>query len=226
MLTYNGVCCHPATQQVCNSGGTIESSAALDIHTKVQESTEEDYPPGFTSTLEDHSVTEGAPVQYSCRVKGQPAPDVAWFLDGTELKHGDQYKISSKDDNQLLVILAPKLSQSGTIVCQVDPQLPQSASAGCTVSPTNIVKLPKFAAETPCHSFHRDGNNNGFSSLFLVCVHRYISRHLQVEVLGSIVNNEKIDKSEVCLLESVWLSQATSTGKRSQDFVLVIQKLV
>ena len=108
--------------KVSNSGGTIESSATLDIHAKVQESTEEDYPPGFTSTLEDHSVTEGSAVQYNCRIKGQPFPEVAWFLDGTELKHGKEFKVTMKEDNLLLVILCTSLNQSGTIVCQVQPQ--------------------------------------------------------------------------------------------------------
>ena len=107
--------------KVSNSGGTIESSATLDIHAKVQESTEEDYPPGFTSTLEDHSVTEGSAVQYNCRIKGQPFPEVVWFLDGTELKHGKEFKVTMKEDNLLLVILCTSLNQSGTIVCQVQP---------------------------------------------------------------------------------------------------------
>ena len=110
---------HFVDDQVSNSGGTIESSATLDISVKVQESQVEDYPPGFTATLEDHSVTEGVAVQYSCRVKGNPFPEVTWFLDGTELSHSKEYKITRKDDNLLLVILAPTLNQSGTIVCQV-----------------------------------------------------------------------------------------------------------
>lgn len=61
-------------------------------------------PPSFTQKLQSQDVGEGAPVRFTIRVAGQPAPQVTWYKDGTKLTSSRDFEIVQDGDIHSLYI--------------------------------------------------------------------------------------------------------------------------
>ena len=75
--------------------------------------------PKFSSELKDQTVTEGSEVKLSCKVKGQPTPEITWQLNGSDIKDNSVYNISFDGEKCVLKIKDAKAEYSGTYTVQV-----------------------------------------------------------------------------------------------------------
>ena len=53
-------------------------------------------------------------VELRCEIKGQPPPEMSWFLDGEELRESADYRLPG---NGSLIIVEMKSSLSGEYLC-------------------------------------------------------------------------------------------------------------
>lgn len=93
-------------------------------------------------------------MELGCLVEGDPAPEVTWYLEGTELLDSLHYRVTG-DGNLLIVFMLPQLA--GEYVC-VAENLVGTDSAVVTV---------EFAGTSArsCERFERPGLLCGIASI-------------------------------------------------------------
>ena len=50
-------------------------------------------PPSFSQPITGIDVAEGNPTQFEAVVAGQPLPQVAWFREGVQIPHSDEFQV-------------------------------------------------------------------------------------------------------------------------------------
>lgn len=50
-------------------------------------------PPSFSQPITGIDVAEGNPTQFEAIVAGQPLPQVAWFREGVQIPHSDEFQV-------------------------------------------------------------------------------------------------------------------------------------
>ena len=54
--------------------------------------------PAFEIPLADTTVTDGEKAFFECKVTGVPMPEVAWFIDGQEIKASNDFKVTHQQN--------------------------------------------------------------------------------------------------------------------------------
>ena len=75
--------------------------------------------PKFSSELKDQTVTEGAEIKLTCKVKGHPTPEITWQKDGNDIKDNTVYNISFDGEKCVLKIKETKAEYSGMYTVKV-----------------------------------------------------------------------------------------------------------
>ena len=105
----------PVTEEKVEAVETAPAEAAP----KEEKKEKKEKGPKFSSELKDQTVTEGSEVKLSCKVKGQPTPEVIWQLNGSDIKDNSVYNISFDGEKCVLKIKDAKAEYSGTYTVQV-----------------------------------------------------------------------------------------------------------
>ena len=105
----------PVTEEKVETVETAPAEAAP----KEEKREKKEKAPKFSSELKDQTVTEGSEVKLSCKVKGQPTPEVTWQLNGSDIKDNSVYNISFDGEKCVLKIKDAKAEYSGTYTVQV-----------------------------------------------------------------------------------------------------------
>ncbi len=78
-----------------------------------------DKAPKFSSELKDQTVVEGSEVKLTCKVKGQPTPEVTWQFNGSDIKDNSVYSVSFDGEKCILKIKETKLEYAGAYTVKV-----------------------------------------------------------------------------------------------------------
>lgn len=60
--------------------------------------------PEITLKPEDVKIQEGESAQFVCKVKGQPTPEITWYLDDQPIENDDIYKVITEEGESTLVL--------------------------------------------------------------------------------------------------------------------------
>ena len=83
----------------------------------------------------NNSPTEGTSATFTCKIEGDPAPDVSWIFNGKPLKDGKRYKISNDGATYTLTLPKTKRDMSGTYIVRAkNKQGTEECSADLTVN--------------------------------------------------------------------------------------------
>jgi hypothetical protein len=97
-----------------NEAGTAESSCKV----TVLPGGERPCPPKFIIPLKKTEGTPGASAEFRVKVKGVPAPELTWFLNGKPIPDEDRFEIEDLDDgNWSLTISDIRESDFGSLRC-------------------------------------------------------------------------------------------------------------
>ena len=81
----------------CNSNVILFNVSALKAD---QESG--DFAPSFATKFGNIDCIEGVPVEFTCQIKGRPAPTVTWLINGKEVAAGLEILTRQQDDTIML----------------------------------------------------------------------------------------------------------------------------
>ncbi len=84
---------------------------------QAQEST--DKAPKFSSDFKDVEVEEEMEAKFKCKVKGDPLPDVKWFINDTEVTSEGPYVITYEEGKCTLTIKSVTRDMNGKVTCKV-----------------------------------------------------------------------------------------------------------
>ena len=103
--------------QLKNRAGVAESKAKLDVK-QSQES--KDKEPKFSSDLKDLDLEEEMEAKFKCKVKGEPMPDVTWYVNGMEVTSSEGiYVVSYEEGKCSLTIKSVTTDMNGKVTCKV-----------------------------------------------------------------------------------------------------------
>ncbi len=100
-----------------------ESAPAAESPTEGKK--KKDKAPKISSELKNQSVTEGSEVKLTCKVKGQPTPEITWQLNGSDIKDNGVYSVSFDGEKCVLKIKETKAEYAGTYTVKVRKSLLQ-----------------------------------------------------------------------------------------------------
>ncbi|XP_071495752.1 uncharacterized protein [Diadema antillarum] len=87
--------------------------------------------PRFKTRLSDKTVPDGQPFELTCKVAGQPTPDITWFKDNKQLtKDEPQYELSFMESVARLDVREAFLEDSGRYTCQATNPLGRDITSG------------------------------------------------------------------------------------------------
>ncbi|XP_015782492.1 obscurin isoform X3 [Tetranychus urticae] len=89
-------------------------------------------PPKFTQKLSDSTFGTKSPISLSCRVTGNPEPDISWYLNGNLIEPGLKYQMKRDSGLLNLTINNPSASDAGVIECRANNLL-GSDSTRCSI---------------------------------------------------------------------------------------------
>lgn len=95
--------------KLINKLGTKSSEAKAEVRGK--------YAPKFIQKLSDVNTGISVPLKLTCRVSGNPDPNVQWFFDGHAIESGLKYSIQRKGQTLHLTINNPTLKDTGVYEC-------------------------------------------------------------------------------------------------------------
>lgn len=105
--------------------------------------------PEFVIKIQDVSVRERETARFECKVKGEPAPSVVWYHDGTPLKSDDIYQIVPGPDGESALVLPEAYPEdAGTYSVMAKNDVGQ---VECQAVLTIIGKLHKDVIQTHNH---------------------------------------------------------------------------
>ena len=101
-----------------NEAGKSESVAKVFV-------TEREYPPEFTNEGQDepYFVKRGDDAKLSVTLKGNPLPDVQWFVDDKPLKSNFHYEITEDGHERSLCLREVTLDDRGVYKCEATSTL-------------------------------------------------------------------------------------------------------
>ena len=73
--------------------------------------------PDFVEVPQDLKVTEGDEAVLSCKVTGQPTPDVTWYVEDKQVLPSDRVSVETNRDRHKLVIHKAELDDEGMYKC-------------------------------------------------------------------------------------------------------------
>uniref|UniRef100_A0A0N4ZKF6 Obscurin n=1 Tax=Parastrongyloides trichosuri TaxID=131310 RepID=A0A0N4ZKF6_PARTI len=88
-------------------------------------------PPEFVELIRSCTTEPGADAILTCKVKGEPRPEISWTKDGVKLVESDRIKIEHAKDNSIkLTIFNATLQDSGEYRCDATNELGAAWSEG------------------------------------------------------------------------------------------------
>ncbi len=76
-------------------------------------------PPRFVQPVNALQVVEGSQAVFETTVAGQPLPEVAWFREGHQIQHSDEFQVLRDGNKCLLVIKEVFPEDSGVFTCRI-----------------------------------------------------------------------------------------------------------
>ena len=103
--------------QLKNRAGVAECKAKLDVKPS-QES--KDKAPIFASELKDLDLEEEMEAKFKVKVKGEPMPEVAWYVNDTEVTSSEGiYVVTYEEGKCSLTIKSVTCDMNGKVTCKV-----------------------------------------------------------------------------------------------------------
>ena len=79
-----------------------------------------DKAPKFGSELKDLELEEEMEAKFKCKVKGEPMPDVTWYVNDTEVTSSEGiYVVTYEEGKCSLTIKSVTADMNGTVTCKV-----------------------------------------------------------------------------------------------------------
>lgn len=75
----------------------------------------EGFPPEFVVEIKPCKVKEGQKADFSCQVKGEPAPELTWLYNGQLIEGKGQYAFMQRDELQVLEVQEAVPANAGAI---------------------------------------------------------------------------------------------------------------
>ena len=83
-----------------------------------------DKAPKFGSELKDLELEEEMEAKFKCKVKGEPMPDVTWYVNDTEVTSSEGiYVVTYEEGKCSLTIKSVTADMNGNVTCKVHYEL-------------------------------------------------------------------------------------------------------
>ncbi|XP_076362329.1 protein Obscurin-like isoform X2 [Tachypleus tridentatus] len=96
--------------QLTNSLGEARIKGKADVAAHI--------PPRFIQRLYNTNICISEPLNLTCRVKGDPEPQIEWYFNGSLIEPGLKYNMKRHDALCQLTILRPHINDSGLYECR------------------------------------------------------------------------------------------------------------
>ncbi|KAJ8319891.1 hypothetical protein KUTeg_001478 [Tegillarca granosa] len=144
------------TLSVENPLGTDQKSVSVTV-AGLEKAVQEDKPAGqapeFVLKIKPQTIEEGETVDFSCEVRGEPKPELQWFLNGKPLQDEGRFMVFEENNVHHLEIYEIETTDQGEYTVQADNELGQAtctAQLQVLAKPVEEVKeleAPKFLIE-------------------------------------------------------------------------------
>ncbi|CAJ0939623.1 unnamed protein product, partial [Mesorhabditis belari] len=125
------------TIRAANKGGTVESSARLNVISRSQaDHSLAEGKPHFVRQLQNLSVTEGEEIHLECVIVGKPEPEVVWVKEDTNIREDNRIRFDFLGDRCSLIISNSQQNDSGLYTVKAKNSLGEASNfARLQVSP-------------------------------------------------------------------------------------------
>ncbi|XP_074600440.1 uncharacterized protein LOC141854581 isoform X3 [Brevipalpus obovatus] len=145
--------------RVSNQLGTVSSKANGYVRPRC--------PPKFTDPLSDVSWSSRNPVTLSCRISGNPEPEIQWYYNGKLIQPSLKYRMKKDGDNLSLTVLDPRPTDGGSFECRAKNSL------GMDSTKCNLRISDRVSKDEPAHFIKRFNDyecEEGRTAKFTACI--------------------------------------------------------